>query len=294
MTKRKGPSILVPYSGPRTRSKAAEGIGEANNSVERDVGEDECGKLRCEVRALEGKRAEHSEIRSQLEDRKRKLEEQKRKLEERELKLGEQLPPLRCELEQVQRNWLPKSIRLKDLCNEREVENAQRLVKLPQEVWRRILAEIENDDLFPLALSCRYFRQKQKELVARARQNKAPPPTLKTTLKANFAPELVRKHRETLPASAEYLKFCMKEEEFVDAERRRYLIHLAAFHGHLPLLQELLRPLNTLDREITRAAGESSSSSSSSLFLLLTSFSPLHSARRPTGDLAVAENPGGL
>ena len=215
-------------------------------------------------------------------------------MEELKRDAEEQLRSLRREVEQVQQDRLPTRNLLKDVCSAREVENAHPLGKLPPEVWEKILANLGENDLFPLALSCRYFRQKQKELVARARQNKAPPPTLKTTLKANFAPELVRKHRETLPASAEYLKFCMKEEEFVDAERRRYLIHLAASHGHLPLLQELLRPLNTLDREITRAAGESSSSSSSSLFLLLTSFSPLHSARRPTGDLAVAENPGGL
>ena len=171
-----------------------------------------------------------------------------------------------------------------------EAENAERLDKLPPELWEKILDHLDENDRFPLALSCRYFRQKQKELVAQAMQNVAPRPTLKTTLLRR--PPLVQK--EKLPPSAEYIKFCMKEEEFVDAERRRYLIHLAASHGHLPLLQELLRPLNTLDREITRAAGESSSSSSSSLFLLLTSFSPLHSARRPTGDLAVAENPGGL
>ena len=256
MTKRKGPSILVPYSGPRTRSKATEGIGEANNSVERDVGEDECGKLRCEVRALEGKRAELSEIRSQLEDRKRKLEEQKRKLEERELKLGEQLPPLRCELEQVQRNWLPKSIRLKDLCNEREVENAQRLVKLPQEVWRRILAEIENDDLFPLALSCRYFRQRQKELVTQwgqmqnvRRESGESRRALNTDLK--------RKLQNGHPASAEYLQFAMHEMMARKSDGREVepgevkprgrdtrsdsIYGLAAYHGHLPLLKDQLQ-----------------------------------------------------
>ena len=48
----------------------------------------------------------------------------------------------------------------------KEVESTyQRLDKLPQEVWEKILDELESDDLFPLALSCRYFRQKQKELV---------------------------------------------------------------------------------------------------------------------------------
>ena len=45
----------------------------------------------------------------------------------------------------------------------RDFESAQRLLdKLPQEVWEKILDELDENDLFPLALSCRYFRQKQK------------------------------------------------------------------------------------------------------------------------------------
>jgi len=53
----------------------------------------------------------------------------------------------------------------------RDAESIQGLDKLPQEVWERIFDELENDDLFPLALSCRYFRQKQKEFVSRSSQN---------------------------------------------------------------------------------------------------------------------------
>ena len=54
-----------------------------------------------------------------------------------------------------------------------EVANARRLDKLPPELWEKILDHLESDDLFPLALSCRYFRQKQKELVERARAEPA-------------------------------------------------------------------------------------------------------------------------
>ena len=53
----------------------------------------------------------------------------------------------------------------------REVENAKRLDKLPPEMGGKILDELKSDDLFPLALSCRYFRQKQQELLARTRQS---------------------------------------------------------------------------------------------------------------------------
>ena len=156
----------------------------------------------------------------------------------------------------------------------REAENAQCLDKLPQEVWRKIPANLENNDLFPLALSCRYFRQKQKELVERAierriervepgwgswkgwnRRIRVYRPALKTTL-------LKGKRKETLPASAEYIKFCMKEEDFLKPESRHYLRCLASLHGHLPLLQELLNSSGMIDPFITMTAGESSFSQS--------------------------------
>merc|ERR1719506_3690055 len=89
----------------------------------------------------------------------------------------------------------------------RVVENAQRLDKLPQEGWEKILDELKENDLFPLALSCRYFRQKQKDLVARTRQHEVerrkPRLALKTTLHS--------KPVEGQPASADYLRFCSKE-----------------------------------------------------------------------------------
>ena len=131
--------------------------------------------------------------------------------------------------------------------DEREIGNTQHLLdKLPQEVWEKILDELKNADLFPLALSCRYFREKQKELVARKRQKKKgskrvkPRHVLQTNLK--------RKLDEGQPASAEYIQFCSKEkgyenEDNIKGVRQRskawYVRSLAAFHGHLPLLQEL-------------------------------------------------------
>ena len=142
----------------------------------------------------------------------------------------------------------------------KEVASFKRLDTLPQELWEKILDELDGNDLFPLALSCRYFRQKQKELVARTRQSEPesgkPRPALKTTL--------WQKLEKRQPASAEYLRFCSKEKGSKDdgQNKAKYIRCLAAFHGHLPLLQELLRPLNTLNPEITPNAGGSSSSQS--------------------------------
>ena len=140
----------------------------------------------------------------------------------------------------------------------RDFENAQRLLeKLPPEVWGKILDNLDENDLFPLALSCRYFRQKQKELVARKTRENGPGSeksrlALKTTVwqKVGFAE----------PASADYVRFCSQEREKDFGHKRDKVIReLAAYRGYLPLLQELLKSLNTLDREITRGAGESPS-----------------------------------
>ena len=195
----------------------------------------------------------------------------------------------------------------------REVENAKRLDKLPQEVWEKITDNLENDDLFPLALSCRYFRQKQKELVARARQNVAESGKPRLALKTDLG--LVRMMRVMAfggqPASAAYLRFCSEEKvpgiyrphfeaclgRSCARGRDIYVSCLAAFHGLLPLLQKLQAGSETLPLQIVQSAGESSSSTISSfLFPLLTSspLSPFHSARRPAGDLEVAENPEGV
>ena len=135
-------------------------------------------------------------------------------------------------------------------------------------MWEKIIDNLEENDLFPLALSCRYFRQKQKELVARTRQSGPgsgkPRLALKTTLH--------RWPREGEPASADYLRFCSEEEVSGDDRTRQFAVisdqkaavirRLAAFHGHLPLLQELLKASNEVDQEISEYAGESSSSQS--------------------------------
>ena len=134
---------------------------------------------------------------------------------------------------------------------ERRDESIQRLDKLPQELWEKILDELDENDLFPLALSCRRFRQKQKELVARQSRRESGKPRLTLKTKLRSWPS------GSQPASADYLRFCSKQKGRNEIVRR-----LAAFHGHLPLLQELLKTSNNLPHSITNAAGESSFSQS--------------------------------
>ena len=153
-----------------------------------------------------------------------------------------------------------------------KVESIQWLDKLPREVWEKIFDNVDENDLFPLALSCRYFRQKQKELVARARESEPGIGKTPLALKTN----LQQKLREGGPASADYLWFCKKEK--VPENVRRYVSkpkiirHLAAYHGHLPLLQKLQAGLKSFDWDISRNAGKYSTSQSLFLFLLLLGF----------------------
>ena len=151
----------------------------------------------------------------------------------------------------------------------REVEDVQRLLeKLPPEVWEKILDELEENDLFPLALSCRYFRQKQKELVERTRESGPESGEPALALKTN----LMRKLNDGQPASVDYLRFCSKEEvsRYCVNVRDDRLRRLAAHHGHLSLLKELLKPLEMLDQDVIRAAGKTSFAQS--LFLLCFGF----------------------
>ena len=285
MAKRKGPST----SRPRARNKAAKEGTEARTSEGGGV-VDECDQLRSEVRALGGERAKLSGKELELEEEKRRLEEQKRTLEEQERELqvqrrrveelqryaGEQLQPVRLEVQQVQRSLLQKESRLKDMCSTREAENAKLLDKLPLDVWEKI---VDENDLFPLALSCRYFRQKQKDLVARTGQNGSESGKPGLTLRTTFIEFYEEKnfHRKIQPVSSDYLRFCIKEDErrIVEDERRIvwYIKMLAAFQGHLPVLQELLADSSYLDDFFTHAAG--GPSSSQSLHLLLVSASDL-------------------
>merc|ERR1711934_846054 len=232
----------------------------------------ECSMLRHNLQrpglSREARRLIEGKERWNQMERERRAKELKRKLKR---KLDKQLRQLRREEGQLQRKLLPKSNRLKELCSSREAENTQRLLdKLPLDVWEKILDE---NDLFPLALSCRYFRQKQKDLVARTGQNGSESGKPGLTLRTTFIEFYEEKnfHRKIQPVSADYLRFCIKEDErrIVEDERRIvwYIKMLAAFQGHLPVLQELLADSSYLDDFFTHAAG--GPSSSQSLHLLL-------------------------
>ena len=156
----------------------------------------------------------------------------------------------------------------KDERDATDVESTQRLLeKLPPEVWRKILAELDWNDLFPLALSCKFFRQKQLQKAQAARTRRDGPESDDT--RSYLETNLRQKLDEGPPASVEYLRFLRKEEGLrgVSTESGDEIMFLAAFHGYLPLLQEDLKglgdgPWNMITREVAEYAGESSLQSS--------------------------------
>ena len=160
----------------------------------------------------------------------------------------------------------------------REAENAQRLDKLSTEVWEKVFNELESNDLFPLALSCKYFRQKQKELVEKTKQqgpeSGTPLRRRRLTLTTNLRVLKVG-WRLNQPPSADYLRFYSKEKRNLPpklSQHKAGLIRRWAAHcGHLSLLQELLKPVKFLDPYITWDAGESFSQQSRLLLLLSAS-----------------------
>ena len=124
---------------------------------------------------------------------------------------------------------------------------------------RAKIDELKEKDLFPLALSCRYFRQKQKELVAHTRQNepwsRKPPLALKTIF--------CEKPAQGQPASADYIRFGSTLTDWwwmYHIDRIRCTSGLVAYHDDLPLLKELLQAgLEPGSVIIISEAGESSS-----------------------------------
>ena len=135
--------------------------------------------------------------------------------------------------------------------------------------------------LFPLALSCRFFRQKQKELVERTIQHRPESGKRGLALKTY----LWRKRAKGQPASAAYVRFCSEEKvpSEVVPQRAKWIRRLAAFHGHLPLLQELIKPFHKLQPEIIATAahdaGESSSRTSFFFFVSASDFFLFFTAR---------------
>ena len=262
-----------------SKRKEPSSPNEAIRESARIAFEDEESALRSEIRTMKRKHARFAEEKATFET---KLRAEKRMFMR---KWSLEAEPVEKALAEAQ----GRLDRLREKEEERRHhlspdENASRLDKLPPELWDKVLDNLDENDLFPLALSCRYFRQKQKEQVARTRQQEPvsgkSPLALKTTFRRNLFPaKLVWPGPG--PASADYLRFCSKEKVSLqqyygdeDEKRLTCLRVMAAYRGYLPLLQELTKTSEDwyYEREIADSANDviwCAGESSSSQFLLL-------------------------
>merc|ERR1711959_545518 len=110
-------------------------------------------------------------------------------------------------------------------------ENEARLGKLPQEVWDKVFDELDRNDLFPLASSCKNFRHKQKELLARKKWEWR---RMVTGWKVEAIFSLPHQ-------SEEYLRWLFLRSQVLGEKQHReikeYLTAAAALHGYLPLVK---------------------------------------------------------
>ena len=99
-----------------------------------------------------------------------------------------------------------------------------RLPRLPSDVWSKITDCLDESSLFAFAMSCRFFREKQREVKYKKEM-------ITRFLTMAFIPR---------PMTKAYLKWaCEVEANENESLRRRrtYLAHLAARYGHLDVLK---------------------------------------------------------
>ena len=174
-----------------SKRKEPSSPNEAIRESARIAFEDEESALRSEIRTMKRKHARFAEEKATFET---KLRAEKRMFMR---KWSLEAEPVEKALAEAQ----GRLDRLREKEEERRHhlspdENASRLDKLPPELWDKVLDNLDENDLFPLALSCRYFRQKQKDLVARKSELR-----MRTVFKMNQG------SRSNRSLSSDYIRF---------------------------------------------------------------------------------------
>ena len=181
--------------------------------------------------------------------RKTEADAAKAKDEERERKFNEQLDALRVEEQKLASKRAKVQGQLADF---REEYNEKLLCKLPLELWEKICSSLESNNLFAFALSCRFFRKRQKDLVTKDHKKKL------RTEAYGYRSQLVSWRLYGSPRfgqqpklSASYLEFVMegalaelgtKHSRDRDYRRDRITLNVMNFcarDGHLDLLKAL-------------------------------------------------------
>lgn len=167
--------------------------------------------------------------------------------------LEERYADLRAKTEIAGDELALKEARLRELESEdRTRANLARLGKLPPELWTKILTDeanhVEEKDCVCLALTCKFFRQKEQEVRSRH--------LWRNNLRTDLADLLFCGQLNKTPASESYLNFLYQMDAYEDEERKNELVMaLAAMYGYLPLLKRIKRDgFRWAESEILEAA----------------------------------------
>ncbi|WZN59411.1 ankyrin repeat domain-containing protein [Chloropicon roscoffensis] len=144
------------------------------------------------------------------------------------------------------------------LCADFEAKNEKLLRRLPPELWQKILDEnLHQNDLFALAMTCRFFREKQKDL------------GWKVETKVDDESRLLdlQKSGKMVPHTLGWFRWVCDTVEFLPgfkwpgykvkgAVYEGELLHYAAFQGSVEILRWLMEEKGwELDRETGEWAG---------------------------------------
>ncbi|QDZ25166.1 hypothetical protein HOP50_16g77120 [Chloropicon primus] len=143
----------------------------------------------------------------------------------------------RCEIKFSSRE--DKSNHTKEECDEQMESKKQNLVyNLPKRIWGYILEHLKEDDLFPFAMTCRYFRRMQRFLTQKRKKGKL-------KLRTNLSRALGCGKQPKTMWTTGYLKWLYrgtgdKSEEAVN-KRKFAIINFAAREGHVDLFHWLAK-----------------------------------------------------
>ena len=128
---------------------------------------------------------------------------------------------------------------LLNLCDDFEAKNEKLLRRLPPELWQKILDEnVQQNDLFALAMTCRFFREKQKDLGKKVETNFTEDRLLDLRKRGKMAPHTLDWFRwvcdtfEILPGFEDY----WSAKKVKGALYEGVLLNYAAFQGSVEIL----------------------------------------------------------
>ena len=115
--------------------------------------------LRSRMATLEGDLKTKQQLEKDLEKEVEKLKQRAKAVKGEAQEVKKELKRLHKRVEKAERQKI-------------EEENEKRLQVLPSDVWSKIFDQLEENDLFPAASTCRFFRKRTNERLDEANKRK--------------------------------------------------------------------------------------------------------------------------